>query len=90
MTRLFDGVYDIVFTLADGSEILCAVTLNTGILARRGWDSFDGFIDLITEREIPQDLFSYNYKIYEHNTYKLKPLDELLHNGGKISWQKLA
>lgn len=90
MIRLFTGIYDIVFTLADGSQILCAVTLDNGILAKRGWDSFDGFIDLITEREIPPDMFSYDFEIYEHNTYKLKHLDELFNNGGKVSWRRLA
>lgn len=90
MTRLLDGIYDIVFTLADGSQILCATTLNNGILAKRGWDSFDGFIDLITEREIPPDMFNHVFTIYEHNTYELAPLDKIFNNGGKVSWRRLA
>lgn len=90
MTRLFDGIYDIVFTLADGSQILCAVTLDNRILAKRGWDSFDGFIDLITEREIPLDLFSYEFHIYNHNEYKLSKLDEIFSSGGKVAWKKLV
>ncbi len=90
MTRLFNGIYDIVFTLADGSQVLCAVTLNVGILARKGWDSFNGFIDLITEREIPPDMFSYKFQIYEHGSYALTPLDAIFSDGGKISWKKLS
>lgn len=90
MIRLFDRICDIVFTLEDGSQILCAVTLDRGVLAKRGWDSFDGFIDLITEREIPQDMFLYDFTVYEHNEYKLSKLDAIFSSGGKVSWKKLS
>ncbi len=89
MLRLFDRICDIVFTLEDNSEVLCTVTLNDEILASKGWKSVDGFIDLITGRVIPPDLFSIPFNIYEHDTYKLSPLDKIFNDGGKISWQKL-
>lgn len=90
MLRLLDKMYDVVFTFEDGSEILCAVTLNERILASRGWNTIDGFIDFLSGRVIPPSLFSIPFTIYEYGTYKLNTLDEIFNNGGKISWQKLS
>lgn len=89
ITKLFTDICDIVFSLEDNSEILCVTTLNKGILAKRGWDSFNGFIDLLTEREIPPELFMQEFKVYDHGAYTLNPLDALFNCGGKISWKKL-
>lgn len=89
LISLFTDIYDIVFSLEDNSEVLCVTTLNKGILAKRGWDSFNGFIDLLTEREIPPEMFLQDFKIYNHGSYTLSKLDSIFNSGGKISWKKL-
>lgn len=89
MLRLLSKVYDIVFTFEDGSEILCAVTLNEDILTSMGWNNVDGFIDILSGRVIPPGLFSMPFTIHEQGTYKLSSLDEIFNDGGKLSWQKL-
>ena len=54
MELLFSQIADIIFTLPDGSELLCTTTLNSDILRRYGYDDVNSFIDLSCMKLIPE------------------------------------
>lgn len=89
MIKLFEDLCDIVFTLEDNSQILCQTTLNQSILKRYGWDLKDDFIDFLSNRIIPFEMFDYDFKIAPKNTVVLADLDRMFLNGGKVSWKLL-
>lgn len=90
MTRLFDGVCGIVFTLEDGSILCCKCTLNKDILDKLGVPDTDGFVDLFSLREIPEHMFDYEMQIYDlENMPHLTDLDYMFQEGGKLSWKHL-
>ena len=87
MELLFSQIADIIFTLPDGSELLCTTTLNSDILRRYGYDDVNSFIDLSCMKLIPEDMFNYSFIIRPRGEYTLSPLDSFFQLGGKVQWQ---
>lgn len=86
---LYKGKCLITFRYPDGSEIQCVTTLNQELLENLGLDYVDGFVDLITRKIIPFDLFTEVKDIFidygkEPN---LSPLDEIFQNPIKRRWE---
>ena len=90
MTKLFNQICDIVFTLEDNSQMLCKTTLNEGILSQHGWADLDAFVDLLSNRIIPDEMFENDFIILDENTASLSELDSMFIDGGKISWKQLS
>lgn len=87
MNDLFSRVCEILFTFDDGSTTLCTATLNEAILAERGFESVNGFVDLSSGKIIPEDLFDNPFTILPQNTKaKQTRLDEIFNSGGKVHW----
>ena len=89
MNSLFDRICDVVFILKDGSQILCKVTLNENILQKFGYAMSDDFIDIMTGRIIPDELFDNKFQVLPEDTVVLSELDKMFLDGGKISWKLL-
>lgn len=89
MNSLFDRICDVVFILKDGSQILCKVTLNENILQKLGYAMSDDFIDIMTGRIIPDELFDNKFQVLPEDTVVLSELDKMFLDGGKISWKLL-
>lgn len=88
MNELFKRICTVIFTLGDGSKIICRVTLNSEILAENGMLDVDGFVDLMSMREIPEELFEQEFEICE-DTHKISNLDKMFQDGGKLQWKPL-
>ena len=86
---LFDGIYYLTFILSDGSQIRCKTTLNSDILHNLGYANVDGFVDLLSGRVIPEDMFTFDFVISSLDSQALPRLDSLFQDGGKVHW-KLA
>lgn len=86
MDSLFCELVDIVFTLADGTRLLCRTTLNQDILRQYGYQDFDFFVDFLTNRRIPDELFEFDFIIAKVDTVDLCPLDAMFQLGGKLHW----
>lgn len=90
MEKLFYDLCDIVFTLGDGTQILCKSTLNSEILRKAGYDTTDGFVDFMSKRLIPEELFSRPFQVLAEDTARLSELDSMFISGGKVAWQLLS
>lgn len=89
MDKLFSGLCDIVFTLADGTQILCRSTLSLELLQGAGYDNVDGFVDFMSGRLIPEELFDGDFQVLDEGTARLSELDSMFISGGKVAWQLL-
>lgn len=90
MNELFSNIVDLVFTLEDGSELLCKTTLCSEILNNLGLGHVDGFVDLSTNRIIPEDMFEYDFIVKPEGTHKLSALDSFFQLGGKVHWESIT
>lgn len=89
MIRLFSEVVDIVFRMSDGSEILCRTSLNPDILQAKGYANVDGFVDFLSSRIIPQEMFEQEFSIEPQGEYQLNSLDAIFQTGGKVHWDTI-
>lgn len=90
MNELFNGIVDLVFTLGDGSELLCKTTLCCEILNSLGLGAVDGFVDLSTNRIIPEEMFEYDFTVKPEGTHELSALDSFFQPGGKAHWESIT
>lgn len=87
--KLYEGKCLLTFRYPDGSEIQCISTLNEEILKNLALDYVDGFVDLITRKIIPNELFIEVRDIYVdlNKSTNLSPLDEMFSNAIKRRWE---
>lgn len=79
------------FRYHDGSEVQCIVTLNQQILQRLSLDSVDGFVDLLSYKIIPMELFTETETVYIElgEEPKLSFLDEFFQEAIKRRWEDI-
>lgn len=86
---LFKELLDLIFTLPDGSELLCQTTLCPELLSAQGFSDVDAIIDFLSKREIPIEMFDYDFAFEPAGTHKLNELDSIFQIGGKLSWKPI-
>lgn len=86
---LYKGKCLITFRYPDGSEIQCVSTLNEELLKNLALDYVDGFVDLITRKVIPNDLFNEVEDVFIEldKNPNLSLLDEVFQNPIKRRWE---
>ena len=88
---LYNGYCIISFKYEDSSEVQCVSTLNLEILKNLGLSHIDGFIDLLTYKLIPDDMFLNisNISIKEGKETTLGNLDSFFQMQIKRRWQNV-
>lgn len=87
---LFKGFCRLRIIYPDNSEVQCITTLDQNELSKMNLDYVDGFVDVITRREIPPELLTTQRIVIEEGaTLSLSTLDALFQNAIKNTWRKI-
>lgn len=86
---LYTGRCLITFRYPDGSEIQCVSTLNSELLDNLGLDYLDEFVDLLSYKIIPSELFTEveDITIEKKDKTNLSMLDDYFQNAIKRRWK---
>lgn len=87
--NLYKGRCLLTFRYPDGSEIQCITTLNSELLANLNLDYLDDFVDLLSYKIIPSELFAEIDDITIEYTDKtnLTMLDSYFQDAIKRRWK---